>query len=173
MSDTPETDSYANADWLTLFRATELVRAESERDEARDLHRKALSEREATEKEVDAMLERSLKAERERDEARKHLCDANKGAEINAHINQKFAQQLIDAREKIKNQAERICVLEGATNHACGTPLTRALRERDEARQALRNSIKFVEAYEPHSRGAEADQNETLSIIRKVLEETK
>ena len=32
---TPETDSYANADWLTLFRATELTRAESERDEAR------------------------------------------------------------------------------------------------------------------------------------------
>jgi hypothetical protein len=31
---TPETDSYANADWLTLFRATELTRAESERDEA-------------------------------------------------------------------------------------------------------------------------------------------
>jgi hypothetical protein len=73
------------------------------------------------------------KLERERDEARKHLRDANRGAEINAHINQKFAQQLIDAREKIKNQAERICVLEGATNHACGTPLTRALRERDEA----------------------------------------
>ena len=39
---------------------------------------------------------------RERDEARKHLRDANRGAEINAHINQKFAQQLIDAREQIK-----------------------------------------------------------------------
>jgi len=75
--------------------------------------------------------------ERRRDEARKHLRDANKGAEINAHINQKFAQQLIDAREKIKNQAKRIRVLEGATNHACGTPLTRALRERDEAREVL------------------------------------
>jgi hypothetical protein len=39
---------------------------------------------------------------RERDEARKHLRDANRGAEINAHINQKFAQQIIDAREKVK-----------------------------------------------------------------------
>jgi len=39
---------------------------------------------------------------RERDEARKNLRDANKGAEINAHINQKFAQQIIDAREQIK-----------------------------------------------------------------------
>jgi hypothetical protein len=43
---------------------------EHERDEARELHRKSLREREATEKEVDAMLVRALKAERERDEAR-------------------------------------------------------------------------------------------------------
>jgi hypothetical protein len=42
---------------------------------------------------------------RERDEARKHLRDANKGAEINAHINQKFAQQLIDAREVLSEIA--------------------------------------------------------------------
>jgi hypothetical protein len=42
---------------------------------------------------------------RERDEARKHLRDANKGAEINAHINQKFAQQLIDAREVLNEIA--------------------------------------------------------------------
>ena len=46
-------------------------------------------------------------------------------------------------------------------------------RERDEAREALRKAIRFVEAYEPHTRGVEADQNETLSIIRKALEEAK
>jgi hypothetical protein len=40
--------------------------------------------------------------QKERDEARKHLRDANRGAEINAHINQKFGQQIIDAREQIK-----------------------------------------------------------------------
>jgi hypothetical protein len=58
------------------------------------------------------------------------------------------------------------------------SPVLRAVaqrleRERDEAREALRKAIRFVEAYEPHSRGVEADQNETLSIIRKVLKETK
>ena len=42
-----------------------------------------------------------------------------------------------------------------------------------EAREALRKAIRFVEAYEPHTRGVEADQNETLSIIRKALEEAK
>ena len=41
------------------------------------------------------------------------------------------------AREKIKRQAERICQLEGATNHAGGTPLSIALRERDEANYFL------------------------------------
>jgi hypothetical protein len=44
-----------------------------------------------------------------------------------------------EAREKIKRQAERICQLEGATNHAGGTPLSIALRERDEASQQYDN----------------------------------
>jgi hypothetical protein len=48
------------------------------------------------------MVVHARKLERERDEARKHLRDANRGAEINAHINQKFGQQIIDAREQIK-----------------------------------------------------------------------
>ena len=43
---------------------------ERERDEARELHKKSLCEREAAERETDATLERAQKAERERDEAR-------------------------------------------------------------------------------------------------------
>jgi chromosome segregation ATPase len=54
-----------------LFHEAEKIRIE--RDEARELHRNALREREATEKEVDAMLERAHKAERERDEVRNQL----------------------------------------------------------------------------------------------------
>ena len=46
-----------------------------ERDEAIELHRKSLREREATEREVDAMAMRALKAERQRDEARAALAD--------------------------------------------------------------------------------------------------
>ena len=42
-----------------------------------------------------------------------------------------------EAREKLERQAERIRYLEGATNHATGTPLTVALRERDEARNEI------------------------------------
>jgi len=48
-----------------------------ERDEARELQIKSLREREATEKKVDAMLERAHKAERERNEAREQLRKAS------------------------------------------------------------------------------------------------
>jgi hypothetical protein len=68
-------------------------------------------------------------------------------------------EQLIDAREKIKNQAERIRVLEGATNHACGTPLTRALRERDEARKHL----KEIEEYGTEEINAAVDLRQKLA----------
>lgn len=45
MSDTPETDSYANRDWWTLFRANEHARElERERDEARNKMADALQE---------------------------------------------------------------------------------------------------------------------------------
>ena len=44
------------------------------------------------------------------------------------------------------------------------------LDERDETREALRRAKRFVEAFEPRSRGAEIDQNETLNIISKVLD---
>lgn len=44
-----------------------------------------------------------------------------------------------EAREKIERQANRIRYLEGATNYAKGTPLSIALRERDDARRKLNN----------------------------------
>lgn len=45
----------------------------------------------------------------------------------------RLEQERDEAKEKIKRQTDRIRYLEGATNHACGTPLSVALRERDEA----------------------------------------
>lgn len=40
-------------------------------------------------------------------------------------------EQRDKALQKIKNQAERIAYLEGATNHATGTPLSKAIEQRD------------------------------------------
>ena len=61
--------------------------------------------------------------ERERDEAR-----------IDAQKSKAYKRVL---KETNLRQTERIRYLEGATNHACGTPLSVALRERDEAREAF------------------------------------
>ena len=60
---------------------------------------------------------------RERDEAR-----------IDAQKSKAYKKVL---KETNLRQTERIRYLEGATNHACGTPLSVALKERDEARDAI------------------------------------
>jgi hypothetical protein len=102
MSATPETDALYKrllaenpGNFIHLEEFLELAcRLERERDEA-------LMDRASGD--IATMTrnhyERLIK---ERDEARKHLRAANRGAEINAHINQKFAQQIIDAREQFK-----------------------------------------------------------------------
>ena len=50
----------------------------------------------------------------------------------------RLERQRDEAQEKIERQANHIRYLEGATNHACGTPLSVALRERDEAVEEVR-----------------------------------
>jgi uncharacterized coiled-coil DUF342 family protein len=62
-----------------------------------------------------------LEYKRERDEAR-----------IDAQKSKAYKRVL---KETNLRQTERIRYLEGATNHASGTPLSVALRERDEARE--------------------------------------
>jgi hypothetical protein len=65
-----------------------------------------------------------LEYKRERDEAR-----------IDAQKSKAYKRVL---KETNLRQTERIRYLEGATNHACGTPLSVALRERDEAREEVK-----------------------------------
>jgi len=54
---------------------------------------------------------------------------------VTANFARKLERERASAIKKIQRQAERIRQLEGATNHAGGTPLSIALRERDEVRQ--------------------------------------
>jgi hypothetical protein len=51
---------------------------------------------------------------------------------------------LLELINKIHQQAERIRYLEGATNHAAGTPLSKAIKQRDELAEALREMLKFT-----------------------------
>jgi len=54
--------------------------------------------------------------------------------DVSAEFARKLERERDEAREKIKRQTDRIRYLEGATNYAKGTPLSIALKERDEAR---------------------------------------
>jgi len=94
---------------LELHSTSELARLEQERDDA-----------------LSQIAQAECRAERfcqERDEAR-----------IDAQKSKAYKRVL---KETNLRQTERIRYLEGATNHACGTPLSVALRERDEARDAF------------------------------------
>ena len=76
--------------------------------------------------------------ERERDEAReerdklKQLLAAD-SENVDAYLGVCIERD--EAREKVEQQRKEIVRLNGATNHAGGTPLKIALRERDEARE--------------------------------------
>jgi hypothetical protein len=54
---------------------------------------------------------------------------------VPADTAKRLERERASAIKKIQRQAERIRQLEGATNYAGGTPLSIALKERDEARQ--------------------------------------
>jgi len=49
--------------------------------------------------------------ERERDEARKHLRDANRGAQVNARINQSMAGKLNEAAKQLEAMREAVVQL--------------------------------------------------------------
>lgn len=55
----------------------------------------------------------------------------------------KLERERDEAREKVEQQRKEIVRLNGATNHAGGTPLKIALRERDEARENMDQEMKF------------------------------
>ena len=81
-----------------------------------------------------------------------------------------------EARDKIERQAERIRYLEGATNHATGTPLSVALRERDALQEQLDAALMLGKMQERrHARELEQvrEQYRLSSVCRKLLEENK
>ena len=72
-------------------------------------------------------------------------------------------------KETNLRQTERIRYLEGATNHACGTPLSVALRERDKAMEALiKIEDLFIDGTDIY-----ADRESMGLIAREALGETK
>ena len=102
--------------------------------------------------------------ERERDEERESTLRIDV-------LNFKLRKELDDAKSKIKSQADRIRYLEGATNHAKGTPLSVALRERDEAREVLQAVIKTGKRLERER--DEAREHLKLSAVWQSLRDSQ
>ena len=192
MSDTPETDDIARGNHVVPTEWAQQL--ERERDEARNsseafsaLAWKLEGERnEAREKAERYRIEANAMM-MQRDEARgdlehwkieyeivvSRLCgikhERDNGIIAENEIIPVLRKELDEARLKIKSQADRIRYLEGATNHACGTPLSVALRERDEARQALMKiEDLFIDGTYIY-----ADREKMGMIARSALEETK
>ena len=128
MSDTPETDEYAKADWWTLFRATEHSRIlERERNEARE------SLKHITEygtEEINAAVELRQKlasALVERDETQKEF------SSIHRWIERNHADGFIDSLTYLQN-LERVTDSWYDRIDAIETDARRFVKERDEAR---------------------------------------
>ena len=120
---------------------------ERERDEARE-------ERENIQTELEMWRDGNImheihrneleRVEQERDEAREALTSQELVIAQHNVITDLMIERN-EAREKIERQTERIRYLEGATNHAEGTPLSIALKERDEAR-AVADELSSIAA---------------------------
>jgi hypothetical protein len=76
-----------------------------------------------------------------------------------------------EAREKVEQQRKEIVRLNGATNHAGGTPLKIALSERDEARDAILGwENKWKCAVDMAAR-AELERDEALKCAKEYYVE--
>jgi hypothetical protein len=135
MSDTPETDAYAKADWWTLFRATEHARIlERERDDARQKY-------------DDLATEHMLAVNKicnERDEA----LDAIYNYKLEVEAWELLAQARRE-RDEARADAARLADILSGLELRTTEELARVERERDEAREALRELWQTADAYIP------------------------
>ena len=131
MSGTPQTDDIARGNHVVPTEWAQQL--ERERDEAREeLHDIRINLGEDAD--GFTLFHAVCALQNERDEARESTLRIDV-------LNFKLRKELDDAKSKIKSQADRIRYLEGATNHAGGTPLKIALRERDEANEDLHKQL--------------------------------
>ena len=92
---------------------------------------------------AEELIAQNTQLKSERDEANKELHkQIVQFDELFAEA-EKIRIERDEAMERIERQKLEIVRLNGATNHAGGTPLKIALKERDEAREALENEMKW------------------------------
>jgi uncharacterized coiled-coil DUF342 family protein len=93
-------------------------------------------------------------------------------------VSRKLERERDEARKKTERQRERIACLEGATHHACGTPLSKAIKERDEARREIEGWRNKWECAVEMAARAEVERDEaraerdSLQALSQSLAET-
>ena len=93
------------------------------------------------------------------------FCQERDDARIDAQKSKAYKRVL---KETNLRQTERIRYLEGATNHACGTPLSVALRERDEAKNEILGwENKWKYAVDMAAR-AEIERDDALNKLKEL-----
>jgi chromosome segregation ATPase len=80
--------------------------------------------------------------------------------------NEQLESELAEAKDKIESQVARIKYLEGATNHATGTPLTKALKQLHEMK-IDRDEWKAV------SEGRLLDSIDKVAQLKRELAESR
>lgn len=83
-------------------------------------------------------------------------------------IARKLELERDEAREKVEQQRKEIVRLNGATNHAGGTPLKIALKERDEAREALEFRRELYKVQEKCLEDARRERDEAREALMKI-----
>jgi hypothetical protein len=125
----------------------DLDRLEREVERERALANEAIATWRKTREERDAALIGYNECRATIEDARRALgATAHEGPLLAA---MRVTEQRDRAQSKIENQAERIKYLEGATNHATGTPLSKMREQRDRLAEALRELCETLLADKP------------------------
>ena len=128
------------------------------------------------ERELDEFQQIALDAERELQRMEQLVVVKRSNNRSLDDRNKRLERELGEARDKIERQAERIRYLEGATNHATGTPLSVALRERDSLQEQLDAAIMLGKMQERrHERELEQvrEQYRLSSVCRELKAENE
>jgi hypothetical protein len=109
---------------------------------------------------TDLILEK-MQMSRDMLEVQKKLADALQEVDLRVLDFERMQEERDVALTKVKNQAERIVYLEGATSHAGGTPLTNARRERDVLLSQLNEAKETVRVVAEHA------ENELQNLVNE------
>jgi hypothetical protein len=90
-------------------------------------------------------------------------------AELETEI-ESLKKEIEPLKTKIVNQCDRIRYLEGATSHACGTPLSIAIKERDRALNRMADALQEVDLRTLDFERMKQERDEAREVLMEIAE---